>query len=155
MIVGQDAGDVPVSGGQRLKDVCARVRLEDSEGPLNTLYQTFNTDIIRVFHYHSGGHRDVEELSSPTLRDCSGEEEFVSVVGEERSFILQRGWKNICMCPKTCLLGFCISCLQAQTHKVKTTHDHRGTMFPSRTCLCNQLSLSSSCFCITNKTTRV
>lgn len=37
MIVGQDAGDVPVSRGQGLKYVCASVRLEESKGPLNTL----------------------------------------------------------------------------------------------------------------------
>ncbi len=47
MIVGQDAGDVPVSRGQRLKYVCASVRLEGNE-TLNTPYQTFSTNIFRI-----------------------------------------------------------------------------------------------------------
>lgn len=45
MIVGQDAGDVPVSRGQRLKYVCAGVRLEEN---FNIKHQTFNANIIRI-----------------------------------------------------------------------------------------------------------
>lgn len=40
--------------------------------------------------YQKGGHGDVEELSSPTLRDGSGEEKLVSIFGEERRFVLPR-----------------------------------------------------------------
>lgn len=40
--------------------------------------------------YQKGGHGDVEELSSPALRDGSGEEKLVSIFGEERRFILRR-----------------------------------------------------------------
>lgn len=98
MIIGQDAGDIPVSGGQGLKYVCARVRLEKNV-TFNTTTKDFNKILIQDISevvYHRRGHGDVEKLSSPTLRDCSGEEKLVPVLGEERWFILQ--WKrNICM----------------------------------------------------------
>ena len=39
--------------------------------------------------YLGGGHWDVEELSPPTLRDCSGEEELEPILREEWRFVLQ------------------------------------------------------------------
>lgn len=54
---------------------------------------------ICVGAYHRGGHGDVEKLPSPTLRDCSGEEKLVSILVEERRFILRRQ-KNVHVWPK-------------------------------------------------------
>lgn len=56
---------------------------------LSTLHQSPQHKEKCAAAHHGGGHGDVEKLSSATLRNCSGEEELVSVLGEERRFVLQ------------------------------------------------------------------
>lgn len=48
--------------------------------------------------YLGGGHGDMEELSPSTLRNSSGEEELVSVMGEEWLFVLQQEEKEVGGC---------------------------------------------------------
>lgn len=86
MVVGQDFGDIPVSGGQGLKYVGARVGLEG-----NGTFRPEDAATPRDCRTHRRrGHGDVEELPSATLGDGSGEEELVSLPGEERRFVLRR-----------------------------------------------------------------
>lgn len=87
----------------------------------------------------------MEELSSPALRDGSGEKKPVSVFGEERSFVLRRQ-KTAPRAPNQpvrlyFLWGFFFLFLL-----VTGAGSDSPAVFSSRTCLCNQLSLSSSCF---------
>lgn len=90
MIVGQDAGDVPVSRREGLEDVCARVRLKTTKTTKSLHITESNHKRSPVCTHQRGGHGDVEKLSSSALRDRSGEEELVSVLGEERSFVLRK-----------------------------------------------------------------
>lgn len=64
----------------------------------------------------------MEELSSPPLRDGSGEEELVSVVGKERRFVLQRGERNVRTRPKMCPRCFFIVLYDVVIYSSKLRH---------------------------------
>lgn len=102
---------------------------------LSTLQQSPQHKEKRAAAHHGGGHGNVEKLSSATLRNRSCEEELVSVLGEERRFVLQRRRDKHLLVAQNVPAG-----------AFRLPHNNRDAAFSSRTCLCNQLSLSSSCF---------
>lgn len=112
MIVGQDSGDVPVSWGQWLEYVCAAVGLQPKTRRLSSkLSEGQQKRKFGAVTHHRCGHRDVEKLPSPALRYRPGEEKFVSVLGKDRRFILEKKKKKLyAVCPSTCLRGFCACC---------------------------------------------
>lgn len=162
MIVGQDAGDVPISRGQRLKYVCAGVRLEEN---LNVKHQTFNANIIRIILQLLTREVDIDMWKNFPLPPWG-----IALVKKNLCPSWEKSgasfWKErktsaclyiVCVPKRAGLQGFSIFCfclllVRAQTHGTNTclffsTNCSTTTgKLSSRTCLCNQLSLSSSCF---------
>ena len=134
VIVGQDSGDVPVPRRQGLQYVCARVGLEENK---NTEHTAPNPS--------SQGETCSRSPWRWTWR-CG------------RTFLCHPEeslwWKRTCVRPGRRVAVRSAEGRDKHLHVAQNVpagafwlpHNNRDAVFSSRTCLCNQLSLSSSCF---------